>query len=277
LSTIGTSQSSKTRQPSFLLVSAIALIGTLSPFLVAQGASGPSASDIAPVSDALPDAPGVSSSAPVGDSGSFQASAGLVAPNEQHRGLKYNLAHSDTIIFPGETAPPLSARQKVVLGLKDSVSPFSIAGWVGSAGWSQLWNSSPNYGTDKGAFGQRLAATAARNASQDIFGNVVLAPILHEDPRYYEMGRGHNFIKRSLYAATRVLITRTDSGHMTPNYSLIGGNLAGAALTNAYYPTLNQGFTQTAMTFGNSLGGSAVGMVFSEFYDDALRIVHLKQ
>lgn len=74
-----------------------------------------------------------------------------------------------------------------------------------------------------------------------------------------------------------MFVTRTDSGHATPNISLIGGNLAGAALTNTYYPRLNQGFNQTAMTFGSSLGGSAIGLVFSEFYGDALRIAHLKK
>jgi hypothetical protein len=79
-----------------------------------------------------------------------------------------------------------------------------------------------------------------------------------------------------VYAGSRVFVTRNDNGKVTPNLALLGGNLAGSALTNAYYPQINQGFRQTASTFGGSIGGSAIGFLVSEFYDDALHFAHLK-
>lgn len=228
----------------------------------------------------LPDAPGEPVDSPARSlSGSSDQASFSNAPTTGAMGFLADLlnSHSRLVVPAGQKVQPLAANEKVTLGMKAPFSLFAVTGWLASSGYSQWRNSTPNYGVDKGAYGERLGATALRNLTEDVFGNAVLAPILHEDPRYFVMGSSHNFFKRGLYAATRVLITRDDDGHSTPNYSLIGGNLAGAALTNAYYPPTNRGFTQTAMTFGTSLGGSAIGFAISEFYGDALKAVHLKK
>jgi hypothetical protein len=180
-------------------------------------------------------------------------------------------------IAPNEIAKPMPVRDKVVGGLADAVSLFAATGWVASAGWSHLTNSSPNYGTDKGAFGQRLGATAIRNVSQDISKDCLFAPVFHQDPRYYIMGRGNNILKRGVYAATRAFVGRTDSGHPTPNFALLAGNAAGAALTVTYYPAKNTTFSEVAGTFGRSVGGSALGFVVTEFLGDALQYAHLRK
>jgi hypothetical protein len=177
-------------------------------------------------------------------------------------------SHTQKYIEPGQTAPTISAGDKVALGLRDAFSLFSAAGWIASAGYEQLVNGSPNYGTDRGAFGQRLGASAIRDVTEGVFSDSIMSPILHEDPRYYRLGPSHNFFARVIYAGTRPIITRTDGGHMTPNLAQLAGNAGGSALTNAYYPQLNRGFTQTAETFGGSVGGSAIGDLVSEFYDD---------
>ena len=171
----------------------------------------------------------------------------------------------------------MTVHDKVIAGFKDSVSLFSMAGWLGAAGWEQLTNGSPNYGTDSGAFGQRLGAAAIRGISEGVFSDSFFAPIFHEDPRYYVMGQGHPFFKRLVYAGTRVLITKTDSGHSTPNFALIAGNAAGSALTIPYYPAKNTTFSEVAQTFGGSLGGSAIGFVVDEFIIDALVDLHIKK
>jgi hypothetical protein len=232
----------------------------------------------------LPDAPAVSgstssidessSSSNEADGSAKPGGGGAFDPATMKRRLL--ATRSDITVYPGETAPPLSARDKEVMGLKQSFTLFSLIGWTTSAAYTHLVNGSPNYGTDSAAFGERLGATALRNTSQNIFGNVVFAPLFHEDPRYYKMGKGHNVVKRVAYAATRAIITRADDGDATPNYSLISGRVFGAALTNTYYPRTNCSFSQTAQTFGTSMGGAAIGYVVTEFLDEALEIVHLK-
>jgi hypothetical protein len=181
------------------------------------------------------------------------------------------------IIAPDEIADPMTVHDKVVSGFKDSVSLSSAAGWLSTAGWQHLRNSSPNYGTDAGAFGQRLGAATLRATSETLFRESVFAPLFHEDPRYYIVGKGHPFSKRLVYAATRSIITRSDSGHATPNFARLAGNAAASALTIPYYPAQNRTFSAVASTFGGSLGGSALSFVFDEFLVDALVDLKLRK
>lgn len=224
----------------------------------------------------LPDDPGAT----------FSSSSNDVDPNGQQNrtgtvantiGRKKAAGHFAMVIAPNEIAEPMTNRDKFVGGMKDSFSLFAITGWVFSAGWTQLTNGSPNYGTDAGAFGERLGAAAIRSSSESVFSECLFAPIFHEDPRYYVMGRGNNFFKRAIYAATRVVITKSDSGREVPNFALIAGNAGGAALTIPYYPKKNTTFPEVAETFGGSLGGSAVGYLVTEFLGDALVYAHLKK
>jgi hypothetical protein len=239
------------------------------------------AASVAPIlvaADVLPDAPstiGASSSAAIteGSAASFEmeahrrdAASGSAAFPEASRTQKF--------IEAGQTAPSLTSGDMVLLGVKDSFSLISIAGWFTSAGYDQWLNGSPNYGTDRGAFGERLGAAAICNSSEDLLTESVMSPLLREDPRYYRMGPGHNFFVRLVYAGTRPIVTRTTSGHTTPNLALVLGNAEGSALTNAYYPEVNRGTEQTMETLGLSIGGSAIGDVIGEFYGDVLRAFH---
>jgi hypothetical protein len=261
------------------LCAVVAILIAMAPFAVAQ-----TSLTAAPSSNfflQLPDSPGslISSSMDAADTadtpGDPQATPGpsTQPPNARTK----HSAHLAMTIAPNEIAQPMSVHEKIVGGAKDSVSLFAATGWVFSAGWTQLTNGSPNYGTDKGAYGQRLGAAAIRNISEDIFSDCLFAPVFHEDPRYYIMGRGNNFFKRAVYAATRTIVTRTDSGKTTPNFALLAGDAAGAALTVTYYPAKNTTFSEAAQTFGGSLGGNAVGFVVTEFIADALQYAHLKK
>lgn len=222
----------------------------------------------------LPDSPGTVAS----DSSSALAispSASGAEAFDPQRPLP-TLTRTDKYILPGQVAPQLNAGDKFLLGLKDAVSPLSAVGWLASSGYSHAINSSPHYGTNLGAFGQRLGASVLRATSEGILSDGIMSPLFHEDPRYYKMGRGHNPIKRLVYSATRTIITRTDSGHQTLNLGLLTGNLEGSALTNAYYPQQDRGAKQTLETFAGSIGGSALGFVASEFLSDTLQFVHFK-
>jgi hypothetical protein len=170
----------------------------------------------------------------------------------------------------------LSPGDKVVLGVKDIFLPRAFFGYIIAASYSQIVNGQPNYGVDKGAFGERLAAAGVRGATEGLFSDSVFAPILHEDPRYYSEGNRYNPLHRTVYAVTRILVTRTDSGHSTINSSLLMGYALAAGLTNAYYPAENRSFQNTATTFGGALGGQVLGNLLSEFADAFLQKVRLE-
>ncbi len=271
-----------TKPGRFILNAAFALLVPFTTFAMAQESAV-----VASVSDPktastrldLPDAPGFVLS---DSSSSRDAATGAPIPDDAFGQTSTvsrpkGTTHMKMVINPGEVAGPMTVRDKVVHGMTNSVSLYSAAGWFASAGWEHMWNGSPNYGTDSGAFGERLGAAALRGISEGVFSNSLFAPLFHEDPRYYVMGRGHSFFKRAFYAGTRTIITRTDSGSKRPNFSLLAGNFAGSALTVPYYPPLNTSFKEVCITFGGSIGGSAVGFVVDEFIVDALVDLHLKK
>lgn len=287
MSSIHNQRAFSTQRTHCTLGAALALLAAVAPCVVAQAPSATtSAMNVAaPVfSLELPNSPGslISSSMDATDATDTSAAPGdpqttpPPSPQPPNARTKHS-AHLAMTIAPNEIAQPMSVRDKIVGGLGDSVSLFAATGWLASAGWEQLTNDSPNYGTDKGAFGQRLGASALRNVSEGIFSDCLFAPIFHEDPRYYIMGRGNNVLKRAIYAGTRAVITRTDSGRTTPNFALLAGNAAGSALTVAYYPARNTSFREAAETFGGSVGGSALGFVVTEFLGDALQYAHLRK
>ena len=224
----------------------------------------------APVISGLPEAPepaAYSSSSLPGDG----------PDGRNHTGPTKVAGPYDDTIQAGQTAPSLSSRDKFWMGIRGSVSPFAAVGWLASAAYAQASNGSPNYGQTGKGFAQRLGSAAARASSEDIFSTSILAPVLREDPRYYVMGPGHSFIRRTAYSVTRTLITKTDSGHTTVNLSLLGGNLGGSALAQVYYPPANQGGKELLATFGGSIGGSALGYFIDEFFGNAAGLIHFNR
>ncbi len=177
-------------------------------------------------------------------------------------------------INPGEVAQRLTVGDKVLLGLRSSVSPLAVTGWVAESLVSQARGGIPNYPGTLGGYGQRLGAEAARATSDTVLTDSVLSAALREDPRYYRMGEGHAPWKREVYAIGRVLFTRTDGGHRTPNVALLAGDVAGASLTQLYYPHSNRGVGDVARTYGDSLLGAAVGFSFREFWGGLLERLH---
>jgi hypothetical protein len=248
----------------------------------AQTVAPVAGAEVAPTimaADMLPDAPGAavsSSTNAIGEGGVASSEMGSVARDHlSGQAALPEASRTNEFIEPGQTAPALTSGDMVLLGVKNSFSLIAIAGWFTSAGWGQWMNSAPNYGTDRGAFGERLGAAAICNSSEDLLSISVMAPLLREDPRYYRMGPGHNFLVRAVYAATRPVITRTTGGRTTPNFAVILGNAEGSALANAYYPQVNRGTTQTMENLGLSIGGSAIADVLGEFSGDVAKALHM--
>ena len=181
-----------------------------------------------------------------------------------------------TVILPGQSAQPLTGRDKVTFAARESVSPFTLLSVVVSATWSQALDSAPHYGQGWGPYGQRIGAAAARNTVQLLAADAVVAPLLHDDPRYYVLGRDHGLVNRAVYAATRVILTRNDSGERRLNVPLLAGYAAAAGANNLYYPERDRGGSQTAENWISSVGGAAAGFEVNEFLDDALRIAHIR-
>jgi hypothetical protein len=244
---------------------------TAAPEMLAD-ATAPTAigasTDASASTDSLPNAPGTVDTPPVR---AFVLEADQQTP---HRDVAPKYAK---YIAADEKAQPIDAHDKVIIGLRDLYSPLNFAAMIASAGYEQVLNGAPNYGTDRGAFGERLGAAGIRETSQGFFTDSVFSPVLHMDPRYYVEGPQYNFFHRTVYAATRVLVSKTDSGRHTINAPLLLGYATSTAISTAYYPQINRNFRDQASNYGGSLGGAAVGFLFSEFSDSLLHFVHMKK
>lgn len=174
---------------------------------------------------------------------------------------------------PGQQAPPLSPADKLKFAAYQQVRPTAFATEILSAGWGQLLNSHPKYGTDSAAFGERLGAAALRQSSQAIFSDGLLAIAFHQDTRYYRL-ENQPFHNRAEYAAARVLIGKKDNGNlMIPNYAKLLGYAGSAMLTRTYYPAVSTGWGTVWEGYGLSLLTAMMGNEVREFAPDALHMV----
>jgi len=95
-----------------------------------------------------------------------------------------------------------------------------------------------------------------------------LPSILHQDPRYYQMGHG-GFSRRSAHDVERVLLTRSDSGQQQANYpELVGAAAAAAISTYSYQPESDRGLGNVASVWGSQMGWDAVTCMIKEFWPD---------
>lgn len=173
-----------------------------------------------------------------------------------------------TVNDPQQNIPQLTVKQKFALFYKETADPFTVVAAAAGAGLSEAPNDDPKYGQGGGAYADRFGAAVADIATQNFFQDALLASVLHEDPRYFRRGPQFPFLYRVRYSMTRVVITRTDAGKPSFNYSGIGGMALGIALSNAYYPSRSVNGAEVAMRFGTSLAASAFGNILPEFWPD---------
>lgn len=171
------------------------------------------------------------------------------------------------VVDPGEHVPVLTSGDKMMFWLHEEISPVGWFPVAFSAGWEQLVNGDPKYGSDSTAFGERFGAGVLRVSSFRFFSDSLFPTVLHEDPRYFRKAYG-SVTGRSVYAAEQVFVGRRDSGKRDINYSDIFGHLAGAALTTTYYPAPSVNGRVVMETWGVALAGDAGGNLFLEFWPD---------
>jgi len=74
--------------------------------------------------------------------------------------------------------------------------------------------------------------------------------------------------RRFGYALSRTVVTKTDSGGLSFNWSEVGGNALEAALSNAYYPPEERGWRQTARDWGQQMESAVLNNIVKEFWPD---------
>ncbi len=163
--------------------------------------------------------------------------------------------------------PPLTASGKFWLATQDSVDYSSFV-WAGmQAGQSMALNSYPELGHGVAGYSRYYWRAFADQASGAYFTEAIVPALTHEDPRYYTLGHG-GFLRRARYAFSQVVLTKTDSGGTSFNFSEILGNGMEAGLANLYYPPQERSLHNTAVNWASQLEAASLNNLIREFWPD---------
>ena len=154
---------------------------------------------------------------------------------------------------------PLTSRQKFDLYLVKATSPWNLldAG-ITTSTW-QLGDHPP-FGKGGGALAKGFGAALAQQETSLFLGRFLFPALLRQDPRYFPAAEGSSKFHRAMYAASRVFMTRSDTGGQTFNGGYILGNLASAGISNLYI---------TNRDAGSIFSDFAIGMVTDAGYNVA--------
>jgi hypothetical protein len=171
--------------------------------------------------------------------------------------------------------PPLSVKGKFWLATEDTFDYSSFV-WTGILSGQEFGSRTyPEFGQGMAGYGRYYYHIFIDGVSGSYFTEAIVPSLTHEDPRYYTLGHG-GFFRRTAYALSRVVITKTDSEHDSFNWSEVGGNLLEAGLSNAYYPAQERGVRQTAINWGAQLESAALNNIAKEFWPDIRHLLFRK-
>ncbi len=179
-------------------------------------------------------------------------------------------------LLPEAPHVSLTAGQKFTGFITQMYTPWTFTTAGLSGGWGQMTGSPPEYGGGMEGYGKRFGCSLA-DAEINVFFTKFFYPVLlRQDPRYFAARPGTSFWRRAQYAATRVLITRNDSGRSQFNYSEVLGNVSDASLANAYFAPSQRTFGRTMFRVGSLFATSALGSLAREFWPDIRRKLHAR-
>lgn len=167
-----------------------------------------------------------------------------------------------------ENQGPLDTKEKFDIAWHQFWDMSAHFGNVIQAGISQAANGLPHYGQGWGAYGERYLAQEGDQFTGSMLIYGVLPTLLKEDPRYFRKGRGSAW-SRIAYAASRVLIARTDSGKSTFNACQVFGQLGQASISAyTYYPKQDRDITGVLSGWAINQGYNIAWNQLKEFTPD---------
>jgi hypothetical protein len=242
----------------------LVLAAALAQCLCAQQGAPPAADAQSAALIALPDAPvPMQQSAPPASPAPAQTPSSEGKQTRRILGIVPNFRS----VSVDEKLPPISTHDKFKLMIEDSFdySSFIYVGIL--AGTSQAENSYPEFHHGAPAYARYYWHSFADTLDGNLMTEFLLPTATREDPRYYTLGRG-GFPRRIGYSISRLIITRTDHGGNTFNFSEIVGNGAAAGISGLYYPSQERTWTKTGQRWATQVGLDGVSNFIKEIWPD---------
>ena len=169
-----------------------------------------------------------------------------------------------------EKLPPQTVKDKFVDATKDSFDYSSILIPGMLAAYSMGTDAYPEFHQGAAGYARYFWHAAVDQTGENYMVEFIIPTVTREDTRYYTLGRG-GFLKRTGYALSRAVITRSDLGNETFNFSEVVGSGASAGFSSFYYPSRERSFSNTSKEWGLDIGIDAASFVAREFWPDINR------
>ena len=168
--------------------------------------------------------------------------------------------------------PPMTPKEKFIIAGKDTFdySSFFIAGI--QAGFAMNSDSYPEFHQGLKGYGRYYWHTLADTVDENFWVGGLGPIIFKQDNRFYTLGHG-GFRKRTLYAVSRVLITRKDDGDATFNFAEVIGSGAASGISSLYYPTKYRTWTKVGQKWLTSDIIDGFNFFYKEFWPDVNKAV----
>ena len=170
-------------------------------------------------------------------------------------------------VSAGVIPPPPTPREAFMVATKNSFdySSFVFVGVTsllaeGSNAHSQL-------GKGVGGFWAYYWRGYLDKTDGNYWVDWIMPTVFHQDERYYAKGQG-GAINRTVYAASRILITPDYHGKNSFNASEILGRRVSQAISLTYYPSKAQTPSAFGEKYAYAVGRDALTNVFREFWPD---------
>ena len=164
---------------------------------------------------------------------------------------------------------PLATKEKFQEWAQGAYDPLGLGTGVFEA--ATLEHSSTDgfcgYGPGWAGYGKCFGSLELDATVSSFIGDFALTSLLHQDPRYFRLGKG-SFGRRLWYSVARVFVTYNDSGRTVFYSSAITGTVAAAAISNLYYPQQDVGAGHTISRIAIDLGNTALYDAAAEFWPD---------
>jgi hypothetical protein len=245
---------------------------TLTPSSAMAGSGPPVPSTSAPSTSALaalPDAPMPQTQAPPGASTAAKSEATPLPNGDEGKQTKRILGIIPNFrsVSANQKLPPETAKEEFKTAALESFDYSAVTFAAGQAAVAQAQDSFPEFHQGAAGYGRYFWHTFADQTDENLWVQGIFPVVLHQDSRYYTLGHG-GFIKRGAYSFTRVLITRTDDGDRTPNYSEVVGAGVASSISAAYYPSVYQTWTKIGQRWLTNVIIDGVTFSVKEFWPD---------
>ncbi|MGD1080189.1 MAG: hypothetical protein ABR881_17835 [Candidatus Sulfotelmatobacter sp.] len=225
-------------------------------------------------SSSIPD-PAAQSAPPAPSATQDQAPATTGVPPSQEQPKRIlGIMPNYRAVSAGATPPPPTPKEAFKIATLNSFDYSSFA-FVGITSALAEWTGAhPQLGEGMPGFGRYYWRGFVDKTDGNYMVIFALPSVLHEDERYYAMGQG-KFLKRAVYAGTRILITPDYNGNNTLNASEIFGRAISQGISVTYYPSSDRTAGALAVKYGWAMGRDALTNVFREFWPDiATHVLH---